>query len=105
MLKACYDGLKVYGKEPEQLNNANKLFNLVLADYPIADIEKALRYYMRHNTEFPAPADIACIIDRGCSKPPFDKTVYVSLSKKSPDLRTSAEWEYMREYERYSISG
>lgn len=104
MLLACYDGLKVYGKDPEQLDNANKLFHLVLADYPIDKIEAALRYYLRHHTEMPAPADIAIIIERG-NKPPFERAVYVNISKKHPEDRSSAEWDYLREYERFIMTG
>jgi hypothetical protein len=99
-----YDGLKVYGKEPEQLSNAEKLFQMVLSDYDIASIEKAVRFYMRHNSEFPAPADIANIIERG-NKPPFEKTYYVALSKKQPEMRTQDEWDYMRDYERFLRTG
>ncbi len=105
MLKVCYDGLKVYGKEPEQLDNANKLFNLVLSDYPIEKIVEAMKYYIKHNTEFPAPADIAIIIERGGGKPPFDRSVYVSASKKHPADRSSEEWDYMREYEKFMMTG
>lgn len=104
MLLVCYDGLKVYGKDPEQLDNLNKLFQLVLADYPIESIEAAMRFYMKHNTEMPAPADIANIIERG-NKPPFDRSVYVSISKKHAEDRRPSDWEYMRDYERFMISG
>lgn len=104
MLLVCYDGLKTYGKEPEQLNNLNKLFQLVLADYTIDQIEAAMRYYMKHNTEMPAPADIATIIDRG-NKPPFDRSVYVSISKKHAEDRSPSDWQYMRDYERFIVSG
>lgn len=104
MLKACYDGLKVYGKDPEQLDNANKLFHLVLADYPIDKIEQAMRFYLKSNIEFPTPADIANIIERG-NKPPFDRSVYVAISRKSMELRTTAEWEYVRDFERFMVTG
>ena len=104
MLKVCFDGLKVYGKEPDQLDNANKLFCLVLADYHIEQIESALKYYLKHNNEFPAPADIANIIERG-NKPPLDKTVYVSISKKYAEDRTDVEWEYMKDYEEFMLRG
>lgn len=100
----CYDSLKVYGKEPEQLDNLNKMFHLVLAEYPIEKIEAAMAFYLKHNTELPAPADIANIIERG-NKPPFDRTVYVAISKKRPEERDSDEWEYMRDYERFAVSG
>jgi len=100
-----YDGLKLYGKQPEQLDNAVKLFNFVLADYPADKIMKAFSYYALHNTEFPAPADIANIIDRGGDKPPFEKAVYVSISRKPPEDRDDDEWAYMRDYEEFMIRG
>lgn len=105
ILAQCYDALKVYGKEPEQLNNLNKMFHFVLSDYPIDKIKEAFRYYLKNYTEMPAPADIARIIDRGGSKPPLDRTVYVTISKKRADERTSEEWAYMREYEAFQIRG
>lgn len=99
-----HDALKTYGKEPEQLEAATKMFLFVLADYPVQKIIDAMAYYAKHNSDFPAPADIANIIERG-NKPPFDRSIYVSLSKKEPEDRTSDEWAYMREYERYQIKG
>lgn len=79
-------------------------FNLVLADYEFSRIKDAFAFYLRSNTEMPAPADIANIIERG-NKPPFDKAVYVSISKKSGEERTREEWQYMREYERFMVTG
>lgn len=105
MLVQCFQALKLYGKEPEQIEGVIGMFNLVLADYPFSEIERAFRYYLRHNTEMPAPADIAIIIDRGGDKPPFDKSVYVAFSKKHGDQRTPAEWQYMRDYERFISTG
>lgn len=104
LLFQCYDSLKVYGKEPEQLDNLNKMFQMVLADFPYEAIEKAFIYYISHNSELPAPADIATIIRRG-NKPPFDKTVYVTISKKYPEDRTRAEWAYMKDYENFMVEG
>lgn len=103
-LSMFYDGLKVYGKDPESLENTTKLFYFVLADYPVQKIIDAFAYYLKHNSEMPAPADIATIIERG-NKPPFDKAVYVSISKIDPCHRTSEEWAYMRDYEQFMIKG
>lgn len=100
----CFQGLKTYGKEPEQLESVNGMFQLVLADYPIEKIRNAFAFYLRHNSEMPAPADIAQIIERG-NKPPFEKSVYVAIGKKSPEHRTSEEWAYMRDYEKFIVSG
>ena len=99
-----HDALKTYGKQPEQMESVTKLFMFALADYPTQKIIDAMSYYVRNYTDFPAPADIVQIIERG-NKPPLDRSVYVSISKKHPDQRTSEEWEYMRDYERFQLEG
>lgn len=104
LLSQCYDAQKVYGKEPEQLENLNKMFHFVLADYPIEKIQQAFKYYLKHNAEMPAAADIAQIIERG-NKPPFDRAVYTAISKKHAADRDSDDWAYMREYESYILRG
>lgn len=103
-LLMAFDALKTYGKEPEQLDSVKKLMHFALADYPWQKIQAALAYYFKHNSEFPAPADIVQIIERG-NKPPFDKAVYTTISKKHPADRNSDEWAYMREYEAWILHG
>lgn len=100
----AFDALKTYGKEPEQLDSVKKLMHFALADYNIQQVREAFAYYFKHNSEFPAPADIVQIIERG-NKPPFDRSVYVTISKKQADQRTSAEWAYMRDYEDWNLNG
>ena len=104
VLQHCFQALRLYGKEPEALESAVALFELVLADYSFAQIEQAFRAYLRQHNEMPAPADIASIIDRG-GRPAFDRLVYGSLTHKQPELRSDEEWQYMREYEAWAISG
>jgi hypothetical protein len=77
---------------------------MVLSDYPFENIEKAFALYLKSNNEMPAPADIVNIIERN-GKPPFERGVYVSISKKHPEDRSKSEWEYMQDYEKYMISG
>lgn len=103
-LLMAYDALKTYGKEPEQLESVKKFFHFALADYPWERIREALAYYIKNNAEFPTPADIVQIIQRG-NKPPFDRAVYVSITKKHADQRTGEEWAYMREYEAFILRG
>lgn len=100
----CFNTLRTYGKEPEQMDAANKMFQFVLSDYPIDKISEAFRYYFSIATEMPTPADIVNIIRRG-NKPPLERSVYVNLSKKPADTRTSDEWAYMREWEEFIIHG
>lgn len=99
-----FDALKTYGKEPEQMDSVKKLMQFALSEYPWQKIREALAYYVKHNTEFPAPADIVQIIERG-NKPPFERAVYTAISKKPADQRTSEEWAYMRSYEAWILRG
>lgn len=99
-----FDALKTYGKEPEQMDSVKKLMQFALADYPWQKVREAFAYYVKNNTEFPAPADIVQIIERG-NKPPFERAVYTAISKKHADQRTSEEWSYMRAYENWILRG
>jgi hypothetical protein len=92
--------LKTYGKKPDQMEAVTKLFLFALSDYPTDKVIDAMAFYIRNYTDFPAPADIVQIIERG-NKPPFDRAVYTTLSKKDPEFRTSDEWAYMRDYENF----
>lgn len=96
--------MKLYGKEPEQLRNTASLFSMVLADFPIEEITRAFTVHLQRSPEMPTPADICNIIRRN-GKPPFDRSVYHSLTKKDPALRTREEWAYMRGYEDDLING
>lgn len=104
ILGFCFDTLKTYGKEPEQLASANRMFQFVLADYPIEKISEAFKYYFSTNSEMPTPADIVSLIKRG-NRPAFDKSVYIRLEKKGYDSRTRDEDEYMKDYEEFMIYG
>lgn len=104
LLAQCFDIFPLYGREPEAAANIRKAFRLTLSDYPIAKIEDAFRWHLKHFREFPVPADIVHIIERG-NKPPFERSVYITASKKHPEDRTAGDWEYMREYERWIQTG
>lgn len=108
LLLQCYEALKVYGKEPEQLKNVNAMFQLALADYPMAKIREAILFYIRHNSGLPDPGDIIQIIMRGGNKPPFERSVYVRLAQKHkefPGELTREEWAYIKDYENFIVSG
>lgn len=104
MLYQCFQSLRLYGKEPEALEGTVAMFNLVLSDYSYEKIEQAMIFYLKNHNEMPAPADIANIIERG-NRPPFDRAVYVAISKKHPEDRSGWDWEYMKDYEKWSITG
>lgn len=100
----CFQVLKLYGKEPEALESINAMFQFVLGDYPMEKISSAMSYYLKFSNEMPTPADIATIIERG-NKPMFRESVYVTISKKKGEDRSGAEWEYLRDYERFITEG
>ena len=104
LLAQCFDIYPLYGREPEAADNVRKAFRLALADYPIQRIREAFRYHLRISKDFPVPADIVSIIERG-NKPPFERSVYIALSRKDKEFLTHEEWEYLKEYDRFIISG
>lgn len=105
LLLQCATTLKLYGKQPEALGDITAMFVMVLGEYCFEDIMRAFAFYLNKiGNDMPAPFDIANIIDRGF-KPPFDRSVYVSLSRKEAQHRTKDEWEYMRQYEHFAVTG
>lgn len=103
-LAQCFDIFPLYGREPEAVVNINKGFNLVLSDCTSEQISGAFKYHLTVFKEFPMPADIYQIIHRG-NKPPFERSVYITISKKNAEDRAGDDWEYMREYERFMKTG
>lgn len=99
-----FDALKVYGKEAAQLESVSKLMRFALAEYSWQAIREAFAYHVKNSSEFPTPADIVQIIERG-NKPPFERSVYTAISKKLPEDRDSDEWSYMRGYENWILRG
>ena len=98
------DTMRQYGRKPAQMENLTKMFIFALADYPYDKISNALRFYAKHYSEMPTPSDIVAIIERN-GKPPFERAVYVALRTKPKDELRDEEWEYIREYEKWAISG
>lgn len=101
-LSQCFDALALWGKQPESLPNTIKTFYMVLEDCPTDKIIQAFKFYLRHNEDFPTPAAIYKIIQRG-NKPDFDKQLYGAILKKSGSDRTPDEWQYKRDYERFQM--
>lgn len=83
------------------------MFQMVLADYPIGKIKAAFKAYLKTNSDMPAPADIVHLIERG-NKPPLNQAVYIELCRRDRAERFSQftwEREYIRDYERFQMSG
>ena len=103
-LSMFFDTMKLYGKEPDQLESVTRMFMWALGEYPYDKIQEALKFYAKNYSEMPAPADIVTIIERG-NKPAFERSVYVSISKKPFQDRTYEERQYMNDYEYFQMHG
>lgn len=104
LLTQCYDALKVYGKEPEQLDNLIKMFILVLGDYIYSDIKNAFKVYLKTNTSMPTPADIVNIIEP--PPPKIDWALYIEFKKRLREgvvYVSSEEKEFLRMCERIGV--
>lgn len=81
MLFQCFNTLKTYGKDPEQMRDTVALFQQVLGRFTTSQVALAFSKYLERNSEMPAPADIVNIIE-----PPRESlsaATYVSLQKKA----------------------
>ena len=99
-----FQSLKIYGKEPEALESIIRVFKMTLGEYTRVQVENAFRYYLKYFHGFPEPSDIVTIIERG-GKPPFERSVYVSLMKKHADERNKDEWKYIKDYQDFIVKG
>lgn len=116
MLAMCYETLNVYGKKPEQIETAVKLWCCVLANDRIADVRAAFVSYLRNHRDMPTPSDIIGYIRRE-GRPPFDRSIYIALCEKRKhtawsdgiqpwqkgDGLTDAETRYIADYERFEV--
>lgn len=104
LLAQCFDIFPLYGREPEAADNIRRGFRMVLADYPIDKIREAFDFHLKNSRDFPVPADIAIIIERG-NKPPFDRAVYIAISRKDREFWSTEEYQYMEDYAKFYRSG
>lgn len=65
MLADMFDGLDTFGKTSQQVEGSSRLFMDILGDFQTADVKAAFKQYLLTATEFPKPAQIAKLIERG----------------------------------------
>lgn len=53
----------MYGREPEALESAAEIFDMVLAGYDIASVQAAFVAHLKASPEMPTPADIVAQIE------------------------------------------
>ena len=100
LLLVCFDALNVYGKEPEQLGNITKLFQLVLGRFSIADVENAFAVYLQKNSVMPTPADIVKIIEPPIEPRKWCATSFIDIKKRwrEGQFITDAEKSYCNDF-------
>lgn len=91
--------LKKFGEAADVTAMRDAGFQMVLADYTIAQIAKAFKTYLLTNKEIPTPADIVAIIDPKTQ--PLSGMIYKELidRRKKGNWLTSDEWQYIHAYE------
>lgn len=97
LLAQTYAALKKYGENADTTEMRDAMFQEILGDYAIADVEKAFLQYLKTAREVPIPADILAIVDPQTQ--PLSEAVYIRISRKEPCDRDAAEWEYLRQFE------
>lgn len=100
LLLVCFDGLNVYGKEPEQLGNITKLFQLVLGGFKISDVETAFAQYLESNTNMPTPADIVKIIEPPVEPRKWCAITFIDIKRRTRENQfiTDAEKKYVQDF-------
>ena len=83
LLLMCFNTLNTYGKEPEQLEDANRVFIDILSEYSITDVRAAFKSYVTRNKAMPTPADIIELIP----KPPTNNGLTDAQYKRLKQLR------------------
>jgi hypothetical protein len=97
--------LKKFGESADVADMRDAGFQLVLAEYPIDEVQRAFVQYLKTGKEIPTPADIIEILDP--SVKPMCGRMYqrlVEQSKQGPFALTRAEIDYIQQYELKQLS-
>lgn len=107
MLTDCFDTMKLYGKEPEQLGALCRVFKRVLGEYPWYLIECGFEDYLKRNDEMPTPADIVNLIDPPLVKKKFSPVAFLDIKRRSREGQfiTNAEKQYCEDFIDASVNG
>lgn len=100
LLLICFDALDTYGKEPEQLANVVKTFELVLGRFRFDQIERAFAVYLERNTQMPKPADIVNIIEPPAAKRKWCGATFLDIKRRMREGQfiTKDERQYCDDY-------
>jgi hypothetical protein len=100
MLSNCFDALKSYGKEPEQLEGIVRLFKVVLGRYTWESIESAFLSHLSSSEDMPTPANIVAFIDSDKSDKKWCSVTFLDIKRRirEGEYVTLEEKRYCEEF-------
>jgi len=90
-------GQKMWGKSPDDVAGAVATIEARLGHLPAEVVSKAVDRHYGFSNEFPSPSDLIGWIRRR-GRPPFERAIFVDISKKNYQDRTADEREYYNDY-------
>lgn len=85
LVTACYEGLNVYGKSPEQLEAVIMLMQMTLGEYTYPIVRRGFERHLKESATMPTPHDIIKLIKK------IDIEEQESFYR--PDIRLDKEME------------
>lgn len=105
LLYQTYACQRTYGEKAERIQDREAMFQLVLADFTISEINAAFMEHIRRCPDLPTPSDIYNILN---PKPaPLCRTVYIGLRQrlKNGEFFSSGgeEMRFLRAFEKQEM--
>jgi hypothetical protein len=106
LVTACYEGLNIYGKSPEQLEAIIMLMQMTLKRFPYEIIKSAFEIYLEKGSVMPTPADIIKTIEPPQKEQVWCGATYIQLCKRKREnqFMLDAELKYIKDFENARIT-
>lgn len=106
LLLFCFDTLDTFGKEPEQLENVDKLFQFTLQEFTIKEVKEAFQEYVKNNSVMPKPSDIVDIIT-GAKEKVWCSATFIDLRRRGREGQylTPEERQYCDDFVAAKVEG
>lgn len=106
LVTACYEGLNVYGKTPEQLEGSIMLMQMTLGRFDYETVREAFSIYLQSGSTMPTPADIIKIIEPPVPEKKWCKVTFLDIKRRKRENQfvSLAEDKYCDDFIRASVS-
>ena len=100
LVTACYEGLNIYGKSPEQLEAIIMLMQMTLGRFDYEVVREAFGRYLQHGATMPTPADIIKIIEPPVVPRKWCGATFIDIKRRSRENQfiTNAEKKYCDDF-------